>query len=297
VEKHRDEDLKDLDAKIEDAADRLAAETDKKTKADLKRQIDSLNRQKVSAAQKWKEAQRKVQSEIDKTARQFAKERATATTAGKTAAAERAAALAALLKVAPDPDPLGDIELELHNIEADADTAETIEIDRALRPQLKSGGLKQWLKTVVDADHPFFDQPKAVVDGLNSVLSHPPNTGNVLQSGHHWSIAPRGILDSDAIYRASLDRDMGSRDLDNLRRVLSVMAESEGGRALLFGPPAKHDKTFDDALEARLKALNTSTQAVLDQVKAQVITPYESLGGESGKLLRQLRDRGYYITP
>ncbi len=91
---------------------------------------------------------------------------------------------------------------------------------------------------------------------------------------------------------------MGKRDIDNLRRVLSVMAQSPGGRALLFGPAAGRDKTFDDALEARLKALGTTSADVLDQVKAQVITPYESLSGESGKLLKDLRDRGYFlVTP
>jgi hypothetical protein len=133
----------------------------------------------------------------------------------------------------------------------------------------------------------------------NSVAAHAPISGKQTThffSGHHWTIAPREILDSDTAYRASLDRDMGNRTLDNLRQVLSAMAESLGGRAILFGPPGTRDKTFDDALEARLKALNTTSKDVLDQVKAKLITPYESLTGESGKLLRDLRDRGHFLV-
>jgi hypothetical protein len=208
----------------------------------------------------------------------------------------------ALAKVAPDPDPLQDLEFDLHQIEGDADEAAAIEIDRALRPGLKSGSFKQWLRIVGDADHPIFDQPKAVVQGLDSVAAHAPIGGKQTThffSGHHWTIAPREILETDTTtYRASLDRDMGSRDLDNLRRVLSVMAESLAGREILFGPATARDKTFDDALEARLKALNTTSKDLLDQVKLLVVTPYESLTGESGRLLRGLRDRGHFlVTP
>lgn len=300
VQTDRD-DEKGLEEQIKDAGDQLAAATDTRTRRDLGRQLQRLTDLKASATRKWKEAQRRERAKIAKTAGQFSKERGAAASAARTAAAARNAAAIALSKVAPDPDPLGDLEFELHQIEGDADEAATIEIDRALRPGLKSGELKQWLKTVVDADHPFFDQPKAVVEGLNSVLAHAPIGGKQTThffSGHHWTIAPREILDSDTTYRASLNRDMGSRNLDNLRHVLSVMAESAGGRAMLFGPADKHDKTFDEALEARLKELNTTSQDLLDQVKAQVITPYESLSGESGRLLRELRARGHYlVTP
>jgi hypothetical protein len=74
------------------------------------------------------------------------------------------------------------------------------------------------------------------------------------------------------------------------------MAESPGGRTILFGPPSARDKTFDDALDARLKTDKTTSNDVLDQVKAQVITPYETLTGESGTLLKGLRDRGHFLV-
>jgi hypothetical protein len=300
IRNQRDEELKGLDDQIKKVEDDLKDDKlDSKAKTNLRRQKLTLENQRSKAINKWKEAERREQADVVKTTSQFTRERTIAATTTKRAAAARAAAALALAKVAPDPEPLEDLEGALANIEADADEAAAIEIDRALRPILKSGSFKQWLKVVSDADHPIFDQPKAVIQGLDSVAAHAPIGGKQtthFYSGHHWAIAPREILDSDATYRASLDRDMGNRDLDNLRRVLSVMAESPGGRAILFGPAATRDKTFDDALEARLKALKTTSKDLLDQVKAQVITPYESLSGESGKLLKDLRDRGYLLV-
>jgi hypothetical protein len=298
VRSQRDDEIKGLDKQIKDVEDALK-ENDPKKKADLIRQKRTLADLKSKAVTKWAAAEQRALAAAAKTTSQFGKERAAAADAAKKAAAIRTAAALALAKVAPDPEPLQDLEGALADIEGDAGMAAAIETDRALRPALKSGSFKQWLKIVSDADHPIFDQPKAVIAGLDSVAAHAPIGGKQtthFYSGHHWTIAPREILDSDTAYRASLDRDMGKRSLDNLRHVLSIMAESPGGRTILFGPPSARDKTFDDALDARLKTDKTTSNDVLDQVKAQVITPYETLTGESGTLLKGLRDRGHFLV-
>ena len=54
------------------------------------------------------------------------------------------------------------------------------------------------------------------------------------------------------------------------------------------------DETFQYALKWRLKDLGAESSFILFYIKSKVITPYEVIG-VTGKLLKDLRDRGYYL--
>ncbi len=167
VRSQRDDELKVLDDQISEVEDALKAkQVDEKTRANLLRQKRTLSDARTKAIGKWAAAEKREQADVAKTTSQFTKERTSAASAATKAAAARRAAALALARVAPDPDPFEDLEGALDDVEADAGEAAAIEIDRVLRPELKSGAFKQWLKIVSDPDYPIYDQPKAIKAGL-----------------------------------------------------------------------------------------------------------------------------------
>jgi len=131
---------------------------------------------------------------------------------------------------------------------------------------------------------------------------------NTVQSMHHWQVTPmvgdRGhrapATDNDTTYEQTLAHDMARRSDAQLQRILSVMAESAGGRQLLFGAPsASTPQPADQVLRAALDArLHGGAQSMLDSVRAQVITPQEHGGRETaGDGLRgHLRTMGIYLA-
>ena len=154
--------------------------------------------------------------------------------------------------------------------------------------------MRAWLN--VATRRPFYDQPDVVVAAIEDVAQ-----GRRLflardtsfYGGHRWGIAPLSILESTGNYRGSLLEDMRRRSPDVLKRLVGVMAESSRGRAALFDG---RDRTFHEALVARLGDAATA-DALLQRVQERVVEPYEGMRGTSGQLLRDLRDRGFYLPP
>ena len=298
VQSQRDTEMRAIDQQIQEVEAALAATNlDAQARRQLSRERERLKSQRSKAVIKWRAAEKREERDTSKAASGFTAERSRAAAAAKKAATVRTAAALALTQVAPEPDTLEDLMGELQTVEAESEEAYGIELNRALSKEMRGGGFKRWLDLVSDPDRPIFDQPSVIVEGLNQVAAHSVpggvTRGTHFFSGHHWTVAPREILDSTDTYRASLDRDMGLRNREQLRRILSVMAENEGGRAILFG--ATGDPIFNAALEERLKKSGTSSAEVLEEVRAATILPYKDAPGELGKLLRQLRDRGYYL--
>jgi hypothetical protein len=57
--------------------------------------------------------------------------------------------------------------------------------------------------------------------------------------------------------------------------------------------PPGADPTLRDAIAARLGAADP----VLARIHARVVAPYEGATGDGGRMMRELRDRGFYVTP
>ncbi len=159
-------------------------------------------------------------------------------------------------------------------------------------------------------ERPLFDQPMVMVEALADV-----HTGHsALQASHHWKIASAEILEKDSAYGEALGKDMAVRHAEGrLARVLGVMAESEGGRAILQrraladpatpAPARASVEVFHASLE-RVVGGAAARDAMLADVTDRVITPYTDPalagGGSKGKpavnLLADLRDRGFYLA-
>jgi|GEM_PF-6832992 len=133
-------------------------------------------------------------------------------------------------------------------------------------------------------------------------------------------------------YAGVLARDMARRSPAILERILDIMAESDGGRRALFGSaelmtpastgevapvcttegttdavPAAHDPAAsvapgplaagaDPTLHAALLEHLPDTDAVLRRVHERVVAPYTAGRGDRAAILRDLRDRGFYVT-
>jgi hypothetical protein len=166
---------------------------------------------------------------------------------------------------------------------------------------VRSPGFESFLADV--GRHQIYDQSRVMVNAMQDVTG-----ANTVQGMHHWQVVPmvgpRGqqapATDNDATYQQTLARDMGRRSDAQLERILCVMAESAGGRQLLFGaptatPPQPADAVLRAALDSRLPG---RAQAMLDAVRARVVTPLEHSGRTTdGDSLRdQLRSMGIYLS-
>jgi hypothetical protein len=111
-------------------------------------------------------------------------------------------------------------------------------------------------------------------------------------SGHHWDIAPLDVIGptprAATAYHDSVAADLALRSPSQIERILSVMAESNGGRQILF---TTRDPTFLQALAERLRGDET---AMLARVRARVVTPFEGGSDDAAVLRRELRDHGFY---
>jgi hypothetical protein len=102
---------------------------------------------------------------------------------------------------------------------------------------------------------------------------------------------------------------MAPRTETNLRRILEIMAESDGGRHALglhdkkeetkakkVYPFEAPDTELMNALERKCKKLGIGRDDLLGAVNARVIEPYANLTkGASKTLLKEMRDEGYYV--
>ena len=215
----------------------------------------------------------------------------------------------------PASPKLGDpslftVNFELDELDAPADSlpasaghaAENARRAAALRATRKDGFMA-WFRAVTDGNHPLYDQPDAMVEGVESVNNLPePNRrdqhDNRLQGGHHWMVIAPEVTRSDVVYRDELIRDMRRRSTTQIERVLCVMAESPIGRDMLF---RARDPIFTDVLQEVLadpahQAYGEDANTMLGRVNERVVAPYA--GGDIGdQVRRQLRHIGIYVSP
>lgn len=139
---------------------------------------------------------------------------------------------------------------------------------------------------------PFYDQSSTLVAAIGDV------NGGRVYAGHHWDLLPMAAVgpgaDAAAAYQHTLASDVARRTPAQLERILTVMAESAGGRAALFSSP---DAELFAALATRLP----DVEAVLARIHARVVAPYERQRGQphdaGGDLRARLRDMGFYLAP
>jgi hypothetical protein len=203
-----------------------------------------------------------------------------------------------LVTVGPDDGPitLSALHADLTNPDAArlVDAGMRARRTAALRA-VTSAGFEPWLHGATDDRHLVYDQPDAMVGGINAVRNRPVQRGRrqadtetFFYGGHHWAVVPLEVLRSPVAYQQSLQADLARRSPAQIERILSVMAESEGGRRILFGT---RDTSFIQALSDRLRGAET---AMLQRVRARVVTPFER-GTDAGmELRRDLRDLGFY---
>ncbi len=210
----------------------------------------------------------------------------------------RDSAAATVDELAPDPEPFDALIRELQDQESSL--TEAFEADRRdnMAEFLRTRAFERWLDTVSDPDRPIYDQPATMVHAMDSVHSHDVHgdgDDTHFYGGHHWTVSAREILTDDAAYQQSISADMAHRSDAVLEQILCIMAESAGGRRILFDAP---DPLLRRALEARL---GEGTESMLARVHARVVEPFEAREGESRddstsrSIRAALRDRGHYV--
>lgn len=205
----------------------------------------------------------------------------------------RQTAIAILQQIHTLPDPL----LPLHIQAVATLLPATHAYQHAQREPLvrlvRTGGFRQWLRLV--KERPIYDQSAVMVEALDDVRSHP-SEGTHFYGGHHWTVASRTILETPQAYGDMVLQDMRRRSIEQLERILCNMAESAGGRRILFGEGDRAaDAYFLETLQQRLAEESTTREEILERVRQRVVSPYEGVTGTSGQLLRELRDRGYFL--
>ena len=201
-----------------------------------------------------------------------------------------------LRTVGPDDGPidLTDLALDLDAMGPDVDAAIERHETLSLSELVRSRAFTRWLDQVSDIDRPIYDQPTTMVDALEDV------EGTHFYGGHHWEIAslsespgPSLLEDGDgtgtSTYATTLERDLARRSPETIERIISVMAESEGGRTAAFHAP---DPTLHAGLAARLS--EDTAAELLARVFTRVVLPFEGGSGDGAALRRDLRDRGFH---
>jgi hypothetical protein len=204
------------------------------------------------------------------------------------AARQRAAELAVLEGVRPGA-AIGGHTLEGLQTAASASittagAALSAERDAAVRAIVNGAAFNGWFDRVTSAATPMYTQPSTMIDALNEVLSHEPASWTTTHffGGHHWEVAPQAILADDRAYVAALRRDMASAARRRtIERVLAIMAESTGGRAILTGREA----LFMEALRATYPNAEALITAALGPATGETAT--------GGALAQFLRERGF----
>lgn len=161
------------------------------------------------------------------------------------------------------------------------------------------GGLRKWIASMADIERGYQDQPIVMVEAIDAVQSR--DAERKLQSGHHWSMEelqkPTGgsVMTSGARYRENLAEDMtrvASLGTGHLERILEVMAESDGGRDVLYGSsPTAVD--FGRALRGTLG--KEGADEMLTRVRAKVVEPHEHLRGREAEMVWAMRRRGHLL--
>jgi hypothetical protein len=238
--------------------------------------------------------------------------------------------------------------LELEGLGPEAEASVTRHNMQSMAGLVRTRGFRNWLAAASNPDRPLYDQPTTMVEAFNDVV------GTSFYGGHHWEVASLpeheggdSILDRIGNYRAALRADLQGvaegprarppRGAAEVERILSILAESPGGRRALFGTlelveataspasapgaaPAEGSASQASAPGAAAEGVaGTSRGAVppgadailhevlaehlgdltpmLQRIHAQVVAPYEGTSSESTNLLRELRDRGFYLAP
>jgi hypothetical protein len=289
-----DQQLKDLDAEISRAADEQEKRTLQKRRVALVAKRAKLDGKLATA--------RTSRDFRDKGIGAKAKaEKARIDRAATTADAPRAKTEATIARIMPETDPLGEVLAKLRSNSDPMNVTNYIQQDLALEPVVKSGGFRAWLAEISKPDSVIFDQPKIMVDALNEAG---PGPGN-FQGSHHWMVMPRETLLDAQKYEDALYADMKKRDRPHLRRILEIMAESDGGREILFpnittGLDAKDkqapdfDPELKKALDKRCAELGTTREAMLGEVEATVITPFKG-NDDSAKAKQMMVRLGHRI--
>ena len=187
---------------------------------------------------------------------------------------------------------LFDVIRELQAIREEAQPVVEAMREQAAVDSAKDPYTRKLVERAAQDDRLLFDQPTVMVEALNEV-----RTGeSALQASHHWVVAPMEILESPKAYGDALRSDMTLRHIEReppqLERVLSVMAESDGGRDILTAPQPRTAgiAEFHAALADVVGGEEVAT-SMIARVAKKVIGPYES-GGK----LAELRDRGFYLA-
>lgn len=285
-----DEQLQDLDDEIAHAGDAGERRTLEKRRADPLARSRRLAARLAAARKDHTSRQKRIEAKAKA-------ERARLDRAAARADAPRAKTEATIAKIMPEPDPLAEV---LATLQGDADHLQVTHVaqqDLLTESLVKGAGFQRWLQEISDEDSVIFDQPKIMVDALNEAG---PGNGN-FQGSHHWMVMPRETLLDDTKYGDALYADMAKRDEPHLRRILEIMAESDGGRAILF-PGADdpqdrlpdQDPQFEAALDKRCAELSTTRAAVLAGVRGRVITPFEG-GDASSGIKRDMARLGHRI--
>jgi hypothetical protein len=252
-----------------------------------------LCRQGREATQRMEsEAAAGVESEPESAAAGRAAERARrlAEQTRRRQARARAQEVAVLDRVDPGTGRVGTtLSEQLELLTAEGDTLqETFTAEREGQVQnLVSGrGFDAWLGRVEQMERPLYDQPRILVEALDQVASHRPAAGapqTHFYGGHHWEVAPEQTLTSPSSYRESLQRDMSRRSPETMRRILTTMAESEGGRRILGGSDPDFRQALDQPPHGNAAGL-----------MSQALASREAPAGAGGSSVTEfLRSRGF----
>lgn len=197
---------------------------------------------------------------------------------------------------------------ELQSIRQLVDTAYENQSIINLAEMINSPGFRRWLETVSNRDSPLYDQPQIMVEAISSVRSHPerPSQPTFFYGGHHWLVASREVRHNNDLYESALTSDMNTRNAIQLRRILNIMAESEGGRQALFGQnyivetPGTFIQTGDAVFKRVLAAKlgDETTETMLGEVYDQIVRPFmaepRGQNNQERRLERDLRSLGIY---
>lgn len=189
---------------------------------------------------------------------------------------------------------------------------EVMDLDQAFGQQTEAailefagtGAFLRWLEFV--RRRPIYDQSEVMVAGFDSVRAFDgaerTHDHTHFYGGHHWTVAPRDeLLGSEAGYRNVILRDMHDRPAGQIERILQIMAESAGGRGVLFGGgeggPDTDFSGGDAEFRAVLNQVVTPQGAaeMLNRVHTRLVERYQALEGDDGALMGMMRDRGFYL--
>ncbi len=286
---------------MEAERDRTATELEGargRDRARLRRRLRVIDRRIGQLRSRERRLDRRTNRRVHGLERRAERREAASDRAADRADRQRDSAAETMDALAPDPEPFDALMRELEE-QNDSLTA-AFQTDRRdnMAGFIRTRAFQRWLETVSDRDWPVYDQPATMVHALDDVHSHDVHgdgDDTHFYGGHHWTISARENLTDDGAYRQSIVDDMAHRDDAVLEQILCIMAESEGGRRILFDAP---DPVFRQALEARL---GEGTETMLAQVHARVVEPFEDRDGASSgerasrSIRRALRDRGHYV--